>query len=39
MRDSFGGYDWGNPIVLWFRHAPRASYSLEQWDIADRAVA
>lgn len=40
MRDSFGGYDWGDPIVLWTwpRRAP-FRFTLEQLAIAERVLA
>lgn len=39
MSDSFAGYDWGNPIVLWSVRAPRAEFTLTQLAIAERVLA
>ncbi len=39
MRDTFGGYDWGNPIRLWTIRARREPFTIEQLRIAERAQA
>lgn len=38
MRDTFGGYDWGDPIRLW-TFTPEPEFTREQFAIADRAAA
>ncbi|HEY2644061.1 MAG TPA: hypothetical protein VGI56_09955 [Galbitalea sp.] len=39
MLDSFGGYDWGDPIILWTapRHWP--IFTIDQLVIAERVLA
>lgn len=39
MRDSFGGYDWGDPVVLWtWPRRPRFEFSVEQLAVAERVL-
>lgn len=35
MRDTFGGYDWGNPIRLWTVNPP-TEFTPTQLAVADR---
>lgn len=40
MRDTFGGYDWGDPIVLWsWPRAPRPEFTVAQMLLAERVLS
>ncbi len=38
MRDTFAGYDWGDPIILWTIRPDRTQFSLEQLEVAQRVL-
>lgn len=39
MRDTFGGYDWDDPIILWTIRPPLPVFTPEQLKIAERVLA
>lgn len=38
MSDSFGGYDWGDPIILWSVRVPVSEFTLSQLVVAERVL-
>jgi hypothetical protein len=39
MRNTFGGYDWGDPIQLWTTEAPKHTFTPAELAIAERVFA
>lgn len=35
-RNTFGGYDWGDPVQLWWARKRRTQFTEEQWVVACR---